>query len=39
MTTEVRYLIGSMAPDAQVILNATRLHWDIENGLHRCPRL
>ena len=36
MTTEVRYLIGSMAPDAQTILNATRLHWGIENGLHRC---
>lgn len=36
MTTEVRYLIGSMAPDAQAILNATRLHWGIENGLHRC---
>ena len=35
-TTEVRYLIGSMAPDAQVILNATRLHWGVENGLHRC---
>lgn len=35
MTTEVRYLIGSMAPDAQEILNATRLHWGIENGLHR----
>lgn len=36
MTSEVRYLIGSMAPDAQAILNATRLHWGIENGLHRC---
>jgi len=36
MTTEVRYLIGSMEPDAQVILNATRLHWGVENGLHRC---
>lgn len=35
-TMEVRYLIGSMKPDAQVILNATRLHWGIENGLHRC---
>jgi len=35
MTTEVRYLIGSMAPDAQAILSATRLHWGIENGLHR----
>ena len=36
MTTEVRYIIGSMMPDAQTILNATRLHWGIENGLHRC---
>ena len=25
-----------MAPDAQTILNTTRLHWGIENGLHRC---
>lgn len=33
--SEVRYLIGSMAP-AEAILNATRLHWGIENGLHRC---
>lgn len=36
VTSEVRYLIGSMAPDAQVILHATRLHWGVENGLHRC---
>ena len=36
MTTEVRYLIGSMEPDAQAILSATRLYWGIENGLHRC---
>lgn len=36
MTTDVRYLIGSMEPDAQAILSATRLHWGIENGLHRC---
>jgi len=35
-TSEVRYLIGSMAPDARAILTATRLHWGIENGLHRC---
>lgn len=36
VTSEVRYLIGSMEPDAQVILSAARLHWGIENGLHRC---
>jgi predicted transposase YbfD/YdcC len=35
-STEIRYLIGSVEPDARVILNATRLHWGIENGLHRC---
>ncbi|GAC1437107.1 MAG: ISAs1-like element ISEc26 family transposase [Burkholderiaceae bacterium] len=35
-TTEIRYLIGSVQPDAQAILSATRLHWGIENGLHRC---
>lgn len=35
-STEIRYLIGSTAPDARAILNATRLHWGIENGLHRC---
>lgn len=36
VTSEVGYLIGSMAPDAQVILNATRLHRGVENGPHRC---
>jgi predicted transposase YbfD/YdcC len=35
-TTEIRYLIGSVEPDARLILNSTRLHWGIENGLHRC---
>lgn len=35
-TSEVRYLIGSAPPDAQAILSATRLHWGIENSLHRC---
>jgi predicted transposase YbfD/YdcC len=35
-SAEVRYLIGSAAPDARAILSATRLHWGIENGLHRC---
>ena len=35
-TSEVRYLIGSMVPDAQAILHAARVHWGIENGLHRC---
>lgn len=35
-STEIRYVIGSTAPDARAILSATRLHWGIENGLHRC---
>jgi predicted transposase YbfD/YdcC len=35
-STEIRYLIGSTVPDARAILSATRLHWGIENGLHRC---
>lgn len=35
-STEIRYLIGSMAPDARTILSVARLHWGIENGLHRC---
>lgn len=34
-TMEVRYLIGLMTPDAQTILNTTRLYLGIENGLHR----
>lgn len=35
-TTQVRYLIGSMTPDARMMLQATRFHWGVENGLHRC---
>ena len=35
-TVEIRYLIGSTAPDARAILDASRLHWGVENGLHRC---
>lgn len=34
--TETRYAISSLAPNAQEILRAVRLHWGIENGLHRC---
>ena len=36
VTSDVRYLIGSMSPNARVVLNATRLQWGVENGLHRC---
>lgn len=34
--TETRYAITSLAPNAHEILRAARLHWGIENGLHRC---
>ena len=34
--TETRYAITSLAPNAREILRASRLHWGIENGLHRC---
>jgi predicted transposase YbfD/YdcC len=33
-TRDTRYYITSLAPDAQQILDATRSHWGIENGLH-----
>jgi predicted transposase YbfD/YdcC len=31
---QIRYYITSVANDAQRILQATRAHWGIENGLH-----
>ena len=34
--TETHYAITSLAPNAREILRAARLHWGIENGLHRC---
>ncbi|MCC6472699.1 MAG: ISAs1 family transposase [Burkholderiales bacterium] len=34
--TETRYAITSLAPNAQEILRAARLHWGIQNGLFRC---
>jgi predicted transposase YbfD/YdcC len=34
ITIEKRYYIGSLAPKADYILNATRLHWGVENQLH-----
>ena len=34
--TETRYAITSLAPNATETLRATRLHWGIENGFHRC---
>ena len=34
--TETRYAVTSLAPNAREILRASRLHWGIENGLHRC---
>ena len=32
--TERRYLISSLKADAEKILEASRQHWQIENGLH-----
>ena len=32
--TERRYLISSLEPDAEKLLEASRQHWQIENGLH-----
>lgn len=33
-STERRYYISSLEPDAKTIGNAVRSHWGIENGLH-----
>lgn len=33
-TTERRYVLSSLPPDATQLLEATRRHWRIENGLH-----
>jgi predicted transposase YbfD/YdcC len=32
--TEKRYVTGSLPPDAEQLLRASRRHWRIENGLH-----
>ena len=32
--TERRYLISSLEADAEKLLEASRQHWEIENGLH-----
>ena len=32
--TEKRYVTGSLPPDAEELLRASRRHWRIENGLH-----
>lgn len=34
VSTERRYFISSLPPDAKAIGNAARQHWQIENGLH-----
>ena len=34
VTTEVRYFISSLRPNARRIGKAIRGHWSIENGLH-----
>lgn len=33
-STETRYFIGSIGPDAQTFAGAVRQHWGIENKLH-----
>lgn len=33
-TIERRYVLSSLSPDASQLLEATRRHWRIENGLH-----
>ena len=33
-TTEVRYYLSSLPPDAQRLAHAVRGHWGIENSLH-----
>jgi len=33
-TTERRYFVSSLAPDAETLLEATRRHWHIENKMH-----
>ena len=33
---EQRLYIGSIAPDAKLLMRAVRAHWEIENSLHWC---
>jgi len=33
-TTERRYYVSSLDPDAETLLKATRRHWHIENRMH-----
>lgn len=33
-TSEIRYFISSLTPDAKAFANAVRKHWSIENQLH-----
>jgi predicted transposase YbfD/YdcC len=35
-SVERRLYIGSIAPDAEVLANAVRAHWGIENSVHWC---
>jgi predicted transposase YbfD/YdcC len=36
VSSQTQYLISSAAPDARYLLEASRMHWAIENGLHHC---
>jgi predicted transposase YbfD/YdcC len=33
-SVETRFYISSLSPDPEAILQATRAHWGVENGLH-----
>ncbi|WP_222945794.1 MULTISPECIES: ISAs1 family transposase [Paraburkholderia] len=36
VSVQTQYLISSAAPDARHLLEASRMHWAIANGLHHC---
>ncbi|MCY0853254.1 ISAs1 family transposase [Cupriavidus sp. D39] len=36
VSVQTQYLISSAAPDAKLLLEASRMHWAIGNGLHHC---
>ncbi|WP_131751225.1 ISAs1 family transposase [Legionella erythra] len=35
-TTQTRYYISSLSPDAAICAHAIRQHWSVENSLHWC---
>ena len=36
MTTEKRYYVSSLPPEARRLAHAIRSHWEVENRLHWC---